>query len=81
MYITCSDELANSIIFEHLLCFVRVDGVKLFGAVSAGIDEDAVGATRVIFEEASAIVDVTVDDDPSGFRAAMIFNLGDGKHF
>jgi len=81
MYITCSDELANTIVFEHLLCFVRVDGVKLFGAVSAGIDEDAVGATRVIFKEAGAVVDVTMDDDPSWVRGAMLFHFGHGEHF
>lgn len=81
MYITSGDELPDSVIFKQFFCFVRMDGVKLFGAVGASIDEDAVSTTGVIFEEAGAIIDVTVDNDPSRVRVGMFFHFGDGEHF
>lgn len=48
-----------------MLGFVGVDGFELLGAVGAGVDEDAVCATGMVFEEAGAIIDMTVDYDPS----------------
>lgn len=74
-------ELADSVIFEEFLGLVGVDGVELFGAVGAGVDEDAVGAAGMVFEEAGAVVDVAVDDDPGGFGRGVFLDLGDGVHF
>jgi len=42
-----------------------VDGFELLGAVGAGVYEDAICAARMVFEEAGAIVDMAVDNDPS----------------
>ena len=75
MYITC-DELANSKIFEQFPQFVRMNGVKLFSAVDADIYEDAIDATEVLFEQAGVVVDMSMDDDPSRVRGAVL----DQKH-
>ncbi|KAE8701745.1 hypothetical protein F3Y22_tig00110505pilonHSYRG00037 [Hibiscus syriacus] len=72
------DQLAYSIIFEHFLGFIRVNGVELLGAISSGIDQYTVSATRVIVEEPSAIVDVTMNDDPSGISGVVFLDLGHG---
>ena len=58
-----------------------MDGVKLFGAVGAGIYEDAINATGVVFEEAGAVVDMAMDDDPSRVRGAVLFDFRNREPF
>ena len=53
-----------------------MDCVELFGAVGAGVNEDTVGTAGVVFEEAGAVVDVTVNDDPSGLGGVVLFDFG-----
>lgn len=56
-------------------------GVEFLGAISAGVDKDTVGATGVVFEEARAVVNMAVDDDPGGIGGVVLLNLGHGEHF
>ena len=71
-----SDQLADSVILEHFFRFVGVNCVEFFRAVGAGVDENAVGAAGMILEEAGAVVDMAVDDDPSGLIGVVGFDIG-----
>ena len=53
----------------------RVDGVEFLGGVSAGILEDDLGASRVLWQELGDIVCAPVDNDPAGIFGVVGGNL------
>jgi len=73
------EQIADAVRAEEVLGLVGVDGVELLGAVGAGVDEDAVGAARVVLEILRAVVDVAVDDDPRRVLGRVLAHLGHGE--
>ena len=58
-----------------------MNGLEFLRTVGAGVDEDAVSATGVVFEEAGAVVDVAVDNDPGGVFSGSRFCLVHGSRW
>ncbi|KVH15484.1 hypothetical protein Ccrd_025923 [Cynara cardunculus var. scolymus] len=58
-------ELTDSKLFQELLGLIGMDCIELFSTVGSSIDENAVTTTGMVFEEVGAVVDVTMDDNPS----------------
>ncbi|KAL2240198.1 UNVERIFIED_CONTAM: hypothetical protein Sindi_0661000 [Sesamum indicum] len=70
--VTSSDQLTNSVVLKHLLDFVEVYGVEFLRAIGASIDEDTVSAAGMVFEEAGAVIDMAVHDDPRRIGGIML---------
>ncbi|WVZ20680.1 hypothetical protein V8G54_008002 [Vigna mungo] len=79
--VVCGHEVTDSVVLEHFHGFFGVNGFELLGTVGAGIDEDAICAARMVFEEAGAIVDMAADYDPSRISVVVCSDLGDGICF
>jgi len=72
------DKLANVKLLEVVPRKVRVDGGKVFGAVTACVRGDGCAAAWVAVKKGCAVVDLVLDDDPRVGGAGVLRDLGHG---